>query len=83
MEKRKYKKLPIYLSGDINKKTTGLAKLCGIDFCGLSVSADIITSLNTYDHSRGIKDSSYIENQLPFIITELEYFKNLDSKTNE
>tara|TARA_B100001758_G_C18413138_1_gene617362 strand:- start:1782 stop:2645 length:864 start_codon:yes stop_codon:yes gene_type:complete len=82
-EKRKYKKLPIYLSGDINKKTTGLAKLCGIDFCGLSVSADIITSLNAYDHSKGIKDSSYIENQLPFIVNELEYFKNLDSKTNE
>ena len=36
-EKRKYKKLPLLLSGDINRKTTALAKLCEISYNGISL----------------------------------------------
>ena len=36
-EKRKYKKLPLLLSGDINRKTAALAKLCEISYNGISL----------------------------------------------
>ena len=79
-EKRKYKKLPVYLSGDINKKTTGLAKLCGIDYCGLSVDANLILSLASFDETDRSENFFDVENRLSLIIDELEYFKNIDRK---
>lgn len=82
-EKRKYKNLPVYLSGDINKKTTGLAKLCGIDYCGLSVDIDRILSLQGFNQNEGIEKFSNIERQLSLLVEELEYFKNLDRKKEE
>lgn len=43
-ERRKYKKLNLTLCGDINSKTTALALICNIDYCGLSLGHHHIVS---------------------------------------
>ena len=35
-ERREFKKLPIFICGDINRKTIALAKICSIDYQGIS-----------------------------------------------
>lgn len=50
---KKFRNLPVLLSGGTNSKTVALAKLCDIDFCGVAIGT----------HARGIVK----EHVLPFL----------------
>lgn len=77
-ERRKFKKMPILLSGDINAKTAGLAKLCEIEYNGISVKLESIEEHNSlvYDLNEIGKDE--FTRNLNQMEKFLEAFKNLD-----
>lgn len=77
-ERRKFKKLPILLSGDINAKTTGLAKLCEIEYNGISIRLESIEEHKSLDYDlEEIGKDEFIKN-LNEMEKFLEAFKNLD-----
>ena len=77
-ERRKFKKMPILLSGDINSKTAGLAKLCEIEYSGISLKLESIEEHNSLVYNLNeIGKDKFISN-LNQIENFLESFKNLD-----
>jgi len=81
-EKRKYKKLPLLLSGDINRKTTALAKLCEISYNGISLGDH---KSNSYLNFIGQKLNANIKTKdlkgdlelVQSLKQELEHYKKL------